>query len=247
VAAAAAPPLSLAIRPGPAETLTVVATGDAPGDQAGAFSGTVSLNGSPAEVKVAGQAERVGGRLRVPLTLKYAEIPADWADRFRLGTFDYRLKGILGGREPIDWSGAMPWKDVGVESEKETASQFVRLGSLRITHFSLFESEARASVSVRNPLSFPLKVARVEYRLLANGREVGAGETRGLLLHAAQENTLDFPIDIEHGQLLAAAGSALAGGGEIEARLHGQLLVRLPNGDITVPLDLSGKLDMLAE
>ncbi len=247
VAASAAAPISLAIRPGPADTLTVIATRETSGEDAGAFSGTVSLNGSPAEARVTGQAERSGSRLRLSLTLRYADIPADWADRFRLGTFDYRLRGTVGGHPADGWRGSMPWKDVQVEGEKDNASKFVRLGSLQITRFSLLESEARASVSVRNPLSFPLKLAGASYRLLANGREVGSGEAHGMLLHASQDNTLDFPIEIEHAQLLSAAGSALASGGEIEGRLRGELVVRLAGGDIAVPLDLSGRLDLLSE
>jgi LEA14-like dessication related protein len=133
---------------------------------------------------------------------------------------------------------------VSVEGEKETASRFVRLVSLDLTHFSLLESEARAVVSVRNPFSFPLKVAGASYRVFADGSEVGSGQTQGLVLHPRQENPLDFPIEIEHGPMLAAAGSALASGGQIDGRLRGRLTVRLAGGDIEVPLDLSGKFSL---
>jgi hypothetical protein len=84
-AAAAAAPLALAIRPGPEETFTAVMTGPASGSAPGEFSGTVALNGSAASLSVRGSTWRDGGRLTVPLTLSYAEIPADWADRFREG------------------------------------------------------------------------------------------------------------------------------------------------------------------
>jgi LEA14-like dessication related protein len=245
--AAAPAPIGLAIHAGAADTFTAIVTGQARGDAAGAFSGTLTLNGSPAQIPVTGRAERAGGRLQLPLTLRYADIPADWADRFRLGTFDYRLRGTVAGREPLEWTGTMPWGQVAVEGEKDAVSRFVRLASLQITRLSLFESEARASVAVRNPFSFPLKVASASYRLFADEREVGAGEARGLLLHPGKDNTLDFPIEIEHGELLAAAGSALASGGEIDGHLRGELRVRLPGGDITVPLDLSGRLNLLSE
>jgi LEA14-like dessication related protein len=140
----------------------------------------------------------------------------------------------------------MRWTDVAVEGEKETAERFVRLGSLQLTSLSIFQSEAQAEVSVRNPFSFPLKVASARYELFANGRAVGSGETQGLILHPRQENTLDLPVELEHGALIAAAGSALAGGGEIDGRLQGQLQVRLATGDVAVPLDLSGRMSLLS-
>ncbi len=241
-------PIGLVIRPAGVDAFTAIVAGPAPGEATGDFSGTVAVNGSAAELPVKGPARRVAdGRLELSLNLRYADIPADWADRFRVGNFDFRLHGTVGRRERVDWSGTLPWRDVSIEGEKDAVSRFVQLSTLKLTRFSILESEARASVTVRNPFAFPLKVATADYRLLANGYEVGAGETRGLLLHAGKDNVLDFPIDIEHGQLLAAAGSALATGGEVEGRLRGELRVRLPGGDVAVPLDLSGKLDLLSE
>jgi LEA14-like dessication related protein len=247
LAAAPSAPIGLVIRPAGADAFTAVVVGPAPGEATGDFSGTVAVNGS-AELPVKGLAHRAtDGRLELSLNIRYADIPADWAERFHLGNLDFRLHGAVGRRERVDWSGTLPWRDVSVDGEKDAVSRFVQLSTLKLTHFSILESEARASVVVHNPFAFPLKVATAVYRLLANGYEVGAGETRGFLLHAGKDNVLDFPIDIEHAQLLAAAGSALASGGEVEGRLRGELRVRLPGGDVAVPLDLAGKLDLLSE
>jgi LEA14-like dessication related protein len=90
-----------------------------------------------------------------------------------------------------------------------------------------------------------LKLASTRYRLLANGREVGSGATGEMILRPGQETKLNLPIDLDHGQLLAAAGSALGSGGNVEGRLRGALLVRLPGGDIPVPIDLSGRFSPL--
>jgi LEA14-like dessication related protein len=247
VAAPAAAPLSISLQADGTDGLVAVLTGDAEGAPAGEFVGTISVNGSAATLPVRAEAERAGDRLRVPAAVKYAEVPADWADRFRPGAFDYRVRGIVAGRDRVEWSGSLPWNAVGVHGDRELASRFVRLVTLELTRFSLIESEARASVAVRNPFAFPLKLSSARYRLYANGREVGSGETGGLLLHPKQENRLDFPIDIAHGSLLAAAGSALASGGRIEGRLAAELTVRLPGGDIAVPLDLTGDLALLSE
>ena len=239
-------PYAMAIRPSTGETFTAVLTGPAPGPAVGDFGGTITVNGSPAAMPASGKTELSQGRLKLLLTLRWADVPADWVSRYRPEGFDYRVRGRVGGREELDWSGSLRWNEVEVDGGRETASHYLRLGSIELTRFSLLESEARAKVAVRNPFSFPLKVAGADYRLYANGREVGAGDTRGLLLHAARESTLDFPIEIDHGQLLAAAGEALASGGEVGGRLQGRLTVRLPGGDIAVPLDLSGRLELLS-
>lgn len=245
--AAGAAPLEVAIRPAPGDSFTAVIDGSQAGSSAGSFAGTLALYGSASEIKVAATAERAGGRLRIPLTIRYDEVPADWADRFRLDTFDVRIHGVLSGKEPVDWKATLPWSAITVEGDRDTAARFVKLGRVELTHFSLLESEATAHVSVRNPFAFPLKVASATYRLFANGREVGSGETRGLLLHPKQDNALDFPADLDHGALLGAAGGALASGGEVDGRLNGVLVLRLPGGDLPVPLDLSGRFALLSQ
>jgi LEA14-like dessication related protein len=241
------PSLDVAIRPASADSFTAVIEGTQPGTAAGPFAGAIALYGSASELKVAATAERANGRLRIPMTIRYDEVPADWADRFRLDAFDVRIHGSLSGKEPVDWKATLPWSAVAVEGDRDTAAQFVKLGGVELTHFSLLESEATAHVSVRNPFAFPLKVASATYRLFANGREVGSGETRGLLLHPRQENSLDFPAELDHGALLGAAGGALASGGEVDGRLNGVLVVRLPGGDLPVPLDLSGRFTLLSQ
>jgi hypothetical protein len=60
-----------------------------------------------------------------------------------------------------------------------------------------------------------------------------------------REVDVALSIDLDHGRLLAAAGSALRSGGDVEGRLRGALVVRLPAGDFPVPLDLSGRFSVL--
>jgi len=95
---------------------------------------------------------------------------------------------------------------------------------------------------VRNPFSFPLRIAETEYTLSAEGREVGGGSTRGMILHPTQNNVLSLPVEIDHGALLSAAGKALLSGGDVRVELNGKLVVRMKGGDIPVPLHLTGHL-----
>jgi LEA14-like dessication related protein len=236
-------PVQIDIRPGPTETFSATLVGPAPGVGAGPFAGRISVNGSSAELPVETRAEISGsGRLRLALTLRYSDVPRDWANRFRADTFEYRLSGRVAGSSPVEWAGTARWDGVGVESERETVGRFVRLVTLEVTDVSLFSSDARAVVSVRNPFSFPLTIASSRYRVTADGRLVGSGSTRGFLLRPRQVSTVLLPLEVEHGALIAAAGGAVLSGEGVPARIAGALEVRLPGGDVAVPIDLAGQL-----
>ena len=228
----AALPLDLSVRPGAEQTLTAIVRGGGPEVSPGDFRGSLSLNGSPAEIPVEGRAQRSAAGWTLPLTVRYAEIPADWAERFQPGSFQYALRGRVAGEPPIEWRGTKRWESVGVEGEEDTARRFVKLQSLEVVELSFLESEALAVVGVRNPFSFPLKIASTRYRLHANGREVGEGATRGMLLRPLRVNALSLPIALDHGALVAAAGRAVLSGGHVDARLLGDLTIRLPRGDV---------------
>lgn len=202
------------------------------------------MNGSPEELPISGQAEVRAGRLRIPVTLRYADVPVDWANRYRPEGFDLRVSGRVAQAEPIEWTGTRRWDEVAVGSDRATAARFLKLETLEVTELSFSESRGRAVLAVRNPFSFPLKIARARYRILANGREVGSGETRGILLRPERNNTLLLPVELDHGELIAAAGRALLSGGTVAARLSGALELRLPGGDVPIPLDLAGRLSL---
>lgn len=241
---ATAAPLDLSVRPGAEQTFTAVVRGTGPEVSAGDFRGALSLNGSAAELAVEGRTQRSAAGWTLPLTVRYAEIPADWAERFVPGSFQYALRGRIAGDPPIEWRGIKRWESVGLEGEEDTARRFVKLQSLEVVELSFLESEALAVVGVRNPFSFPLKIASTRYRLQANGREVGEGSTRGMLLRPSRVNALSLPIALDHGALVAAAGRAVLSGGHVVARLRGDLTIRLPKGDLAVPIDLAGDLSI---
>jgi LEA14-like dessication related protein len=205
----------------------------------GPFQGSISINGSAAELPVSGTVAHAGERWVLPVTVRFSDVPGDWADRFRPEGFTYRLRSTAAPRE---WTGSRGWKDVELEGSRDTMSEFVALDDVSLTNVSLLSSEAQARASVRNPFAFDLKIASTEYVLFADGREVGDGQTQGMILHAGQKNALTLPIEVDHAALLGAAGGALVSGGEVAVRLQGKLVVRLKGGDVVVPLSLAGKL-----
>ena len=227
------------------EAATVILSRAQPGASAGTFTGSLSLNGSSSEVPVTGLARVSGERLELSVKMRYRDVSEDWIRRLRHSDFDYRLRGRVAGGSPVEWSGTRRWDQVEVEEREDTTSGFVKLVSIQLTEFSLLESAARADFTVRNPFVFPLKLASASCRLFANGREVGTGAAGETILRPGQETMLKVPIDLDHGELLAAAGSALRSGGDVDGRLRGTLVVRLPFCDIPVPLDLSGRFSVL--
>jgi LEA14-like dessication related protein len=236
------PRLEISLRPA-TESFTATLSGSGGEAASGELRGRLALNGSAVEVPVSGSLRRTGPQWRLPLTLRYADVPADWVERYHPASFQYLLRGHAAGAE-IHWSGTQRWDAVEVEGDRQAVSRFVSLRSIELTNVSFLESEGRALVAVRNPFAFPLKVASTRYQLSANERQVGEGATRGMLLRPEQVNTLTLPVEIDHGELLAAAGRAILSGGKVQARLLGTLTIRLPRGDVAVPLDLSGDMSV---
>lgn len=206
----------------------------------GPFKGSIAINGSASELPVAGTVAHAGGQFVVAVVVRYADVPADWADRFQADGFTYRLRSA--GSPAREWTGTRRWKDVEVDGSRDTMAEFVALDDVALTDVSLLSSEASARLSVRNPFAFPLKIAQMTYTLFADGSEVGSGSTQGLILHPAQKNVLALPIDVDHAALLSAAGGAVVSGGDVAVKLTGRLVVRLKGGDVAIPISLSGNL-----
>lgn len=232
--------LEIDLSAGAAFSATLIFPG--PVGSSGDFRGHVALNGSPSELRVTGvRISRAGRAVAIRMAIRYADIPADWVARFRPFGFDCRLTGTLGGA-PVSWVGRFTWNDVPVSGEEAVLSRFLSLEDIELTALAPSRSRGLARLRVTNPFAFPLQLARSDYRLEADGREVGRGSTRGVLVRAGT-TVLDFPIEVNHGQLLGAAGSALLTGGAVDARLVGSLTVKLSGDEVRVPLDLAGQID----
>ena len=236
----AAPPSSLSVKIEDEQKAVVTISGTGSDMPAGAFQGSVAVNGSDAKLPVTGTVTRSGSGWSLPIEVRFASVPADWAERLKPDAFSARLEGRVGDTAR-QWSESGNWKEVEVDAGK-AQEKFLSLRDVQITEMTLTSSEAQAIVAVRNPFSFPLRIAETEYTLSAEGREVGGGSTRGMILHPTQNNVLSLPVEIDHGALLSAAGKALLSGGDVRVELNGKLVVRMKGGDIPVPLHLTGHL-----
>jgi LEA14-like dessication related protein len=240
---AASPALALTVEPGSGDSFTAIVEGPAESGAPGDFRGTVALYGSPVSLPVSGRAARTrDGRLAISVSIRYAAVPPDWSTRFRPLSVDVALDGSAGGR-PVTWRGRLLWEDIAWSADSAMAGRFLSLAEIRLTDVSLSTSEGVADLSVRNPFSFPLTIASSEYRVEAAGREIGRGATRGVLVRPSRRSVVQLPVEVENGQLAAAAGRTLLSAGDVEARLRGWIKLRLGGGgEVRIPLDLGGRL-----
>ncbi len=241
--AGAAAPVRIAVEPRPGTSFVVNLTGPALKAAAGDFRASVSLYGSSVEMPLAGRAEPVGGGLlRLSATVRYADVPADWLNRFRRDSFDYRIRADIAGGESVSWSGTEQWRQVTAAGGDDSLKDFVKLASLELTSLSLTRSEGRAVLAITNPFSFPITIAATSYRLNVNGEEVGSGGTRGRILRPRQVTGVELPFTVQQWRFLAAAGRQWAAGADLEAELEGSLTLRLPTGDLSITLRFPGRL-----
>lgn len=241
--AAAAPPLELAVDPRPGKVFTATLAGSAPGAVSGEFRGSLSLNGSAAEMPLVARADRIGERLRLTATLRYEDVPADWVDHLKVESFDYRVRGEVAGSTPVSWTGTLPWNQVSVSGNERTLSGFIELTSLELTALSLRHSEGRAVLAIANPFSFPLTISAASYRLRINGDDIGGGTLpRARILHARKRSALELPFTVDHGRFLAAAGFNWAVGASLDSQIDVSLSLHLASRDLTIPLKLSGRM-----
>jgi hypothetical protein len=240
LALAVPPAAEISIDPGPGKTFDLVLTGPSPAGS-GEFHGSVSFNGSPSELPLAGKAEASGGGLRIAATARYMDVPEDWLGRFRPGSFDYAIRGQVAGGGTVSWSGTMAWSDVPVTGH-DLVSRFLKVGSLELIALSEKRTEGHAVLNVTNPFSFPVKIASTSCRIRVNGQEIG--DVIGGVGTARARKTIGYEMffTAEKKRFLDAAGRQWVVGARVPAELSGTLTLRLNSGDASVPLTFSGAM-----
>ena len=240
LAAPPAGPLRFSVEVKGVTDAKITITGPAAELPEGPFRGAVSVNGSAAEVPIAGTVAHADGKFRLPVTVRYTELPEAWTENFRTDTFTYRVKGESADGKPRQWTGTQAFQDV--DAGGEGSDKFLALENVQLTDMSLLSSEAVARLMLVNPLGFDVRVAEAQYVLFAENEPIGEGSARGLILRGQRKNFLSLPIAIDHASLLSAAGKAVVAGGDVAVQMNGKLVLRLKGGDVTVPLHLSGRL-----
>ncbi len=216
------------------------------------FTGKVSvLNvglpvASPVAVSVGGTGSRTGAAFSIELELR--DIPPSLPAQLRPGAFDVQIEGVLHGdggtRAPVFAVGVLRYGTSDIQADPSLGAQFVRLGGMQVRGLSLTTVEGEATAVLYNPFRFPIDLVDFRYSIWLGDRKVCEGSRHGVRIHPERENEVAFSLSAQSADLVAAVGSAMSNGGRMPARFIGGLAMKAGTESVTMPLNLSGTLEI---
>ena len=183
------------------------------------------------------------------LDLALSDLPETLMASVGSPALDVTLSGRLSGEKGSDVRvfavGLLRFGTPDIVAPWQAVDSFVKFGGARLTGLSLKETKGEASISLYNPLGFSVPVKEIRYALTSGDRALCSGELKSLRVHPGRENRIPIPITAQNADLVAAAGKAVSNGGSIDGRLTGSITFRLGRGDITLPISLRGKIELV--
>lgn len=180
--------------------------------------------------------------------VELAKVPDALLSHVGAHALDLILDGVLGGDGgepvPVFAVGVLRFGTPDVKTPAAASPDFLRFAGARLTDVSFSETSGEATVVLFNPFSFAVPVRELSYQLDAGGRTLATGVKHAVRLRPRQETTVTLPVTAKNVDLAAAAGSALRSHGVVEGRLTGHFTVKLSSGDVTVPLNLPGRVEI---
>ena len=217
------------------------------------FRGDATVWGVPLPLKgpvqVAVQPSGSGWDATFLVDLELGSLPKGLLDRGSATAVPVTLKGTLSGEAgtavTVDAAGALRPGTSDLVAGRDLAETFVRFAGARLSGIGLAESKGEARIAVFNPFRFDVALRSVRYELSSDGREVARGSRQGLLVRPGRENEIVLPLTVGNAAAIAAAGKAVVSGGRLSGRLTGQLVVKLGTGDVKIPLEGSGTIEVM--
>lgn len=190
-----------------------------------------------------------GGRWLFQFFLPYDALAPEVLLRSSAESIDYRFAGTLRSgavSKPTEFRGRIPRDHVQLtESMRLTLRRFVRVGQMHLTHVGLKQATVDVDLDILAPFRFDLKVLEAGYQMDVGERTVSRGAREKFLLHGGRWNRLQFPIQVEYGGVLAAAGTAAVSRGHVDGKLTGIARLRLPSGDLDFPFEFPVRIALL--
>ena len=118
----------------------------------------------------------------------------------------------------------------------------VTLASFELTSLSEKRTEGRAVLAIKNQYSFPIPALVATCRVRVNGKEIGNGAGQRKKIPPGKTKGITMPFVSDQDLFRKAAGGDWFVGASVDAQLEGSLTLRLPSGDVTVPLLFSHKM-----
>jgi Late embryogenesis abundant protein len=218
------------------------------------FTGEIAVANTPLpfgpSLTAMAQQGPAGNAVVLLVDLDLAKIPQALLERLHPLALDVTMNGSLSGAggAPVRVcaAGILRIGTSQVRSAAPMGGALAGFSGARFMGISLTQVEGQATVTLFNPLSFPLDVKSLVYTVWAGDRKLAEGERHGLRLHAGRDNAIELPISAPSGELLSALGNAVAGDGRLAGRLVAQVSLRVGRDQIlTIPLDLPGSVQVL--
>jgi hypothetical protein len=218
------------------------------------FTGEIAVANTPLpfgpSLTAMAQQGPAGNAVVLLVDLELAKIPQALLERLHPLALDVTMNGSLSGAggAPVRVcaAGILRIGTSQVRSAAPMGGALAGFSGARFMGISLTQVEGQATVTLFNPLSFPLDVKSLVYTVWAGDRKLAEGERHGLRLHAGRDNAIELPVSAPSGELLSALGNAVAGDGRLAGRLVAQVSLRVGRDQIlTIPLDLPGSVQVL--
>jgi Late embryogenesis abundant protein len=218
------------------------------------FTGEIAVANTPLpfgpSLTAMAQQGPAGNAVVLLVDLDLAKIPQALLERLHPLALDVTMNGSLSGAGGalvrVCAAGILRIGTSQVRSAAPMGGALAGFSGARFMGISLTQVEGQATVTLFNPLSFPLDVKSLVYTVWAGDRKLAEGERHGLRLHAGRDNAIELPISAPSGELLSALGNAVAGDGRLAGRLVAQVSLRVGRDQIlTIPLDLPGSVQVL--
>ena len=216
------------------------------------FIGEVAVGNVPLPVEkpvwVAVRSTKGRNEALVYLNLELGKVPEALLAHAGTRALDLSLKGNLKGEHgstaPVCAIGVLRYGTREVYAPSSLGQAFFSFKGAHLTGMTLSETSGEATVVLFNPFSFPVPLRRITYALEAGDRQLGTGEVTATRIRPKQENEILVPITASNGDLIAVAGAAVMGGGDIEGRLVARLSFKVGGDEITLPINLPGKIQV---
>jgi hypothetical protein len=216
---------------------------------AGTYRGVMQFFEAPHGVKVTGLLKTNAGACELTASLPWADLPEKLIQLTRSDMLQVRFKGeLMDGKTvtKVNWMLPAPMSAVLLtEPLKNTVQRFAKATDVQLGSLSLKSSTVNADITVQSPLVFDLRVLHATCELEIHGKVVATGIKENFILNAKRTTSLRIPVTLNHKALLSATGNVLTQMGKVEGKLVGWVRVKLPGGDVDLPLEFPIKLTLL--
>jgi hypothetical protein len=243
----------MAIRVGPISTtqadISIVLTAGSVKKCAGSFRGVMQFFEAPPGVNVLGPLRTNAGACELTATVLWSQLNQKAIQLARGDLLQVRFKGeLVEGKTitPVNWMLPAPKAAVLlIEPIKNTVQRFAKVTDIQLGSMGLKSSTVNADISVQSPLAFDLRVLQASCELQIQGQVVATGIKENFVINATRMNALRIPVTLNHKALLSATGNVLTQMGKVDGKLVGWFRIKLPGGDVDLPLEFPVKLTLL--